>query len=138
MAREEALELAGDLAEAEEKLADADYLLHLSGKREARGKEKNESLKAKLAVVAPPTADRTADEWASLSREARWKTHQREQDRFDSFLGSHDYCAEDLATVLDKRGMLLQIFDTRHASHATPIPHCHSTHNTHSTGRAGA
>ena len=122
VASEEALELAGDLAEAEANLSDADYLLHLSGKREARAKEKNLSLEARLAVMAPPTADRTADEWASLSREARWKAHQREQERVDSFLSSHNYCAEDLATVLEKRGMLLQIFDTRHAPHATPIP----------------
>ena len=124
VASEEALELAGDLAEpeAEAKLSDADYLLHLSGKREARAKERTAPLGARLEVVAPPTADRTADEWALLSREARWKAHQREQERVDSFLSSHNYCAEDLATVLDKRGMLLQIFDTRHAPHATPIP----------------
>ena len=46
------------------------------------------------------------EEWAGLSREARWKAHQREQARIDCFLNSHTYCAADLAVVLSRHKLL--------------------------------
>ena len=64
--------------------------------------------------VAPPVRERTADEWAALSREAGWKAHQRAQARIDSVLCGFPYCPEDLATVMPQaRPAREELFDTR-------------------------
>ena len=112
VAREEALQLSEDLAGAEQEKDSTAMLLFLAEKRETRAKAKVATLTAKITDVAPPTRERTADEWAALSRDAKYKAHQREQKRFDSFLSSHAHCPEDLATVLSKHGLLEKLFDT--------------------------
>ena len=108
-ARAEALEAAADAAAAEQGKTDAEWLLLLSEKREARSKAAAAALKEKLGAVAPPTQERTPDEWAALSREANWRAHQRDQDRTNSFLGAHNYHPSDLGVVLAKRGLLAKV-----------------------------
>ena len=99
------------------KLENEDYgtsfALYLREKREARAKTKNAELEAKIVDVAPPMRERTADEWAALSREAGWKAHQRAQARIVSVLCGFPYCPEDLATGMHKHGLLEKLFDTR-------------------------
>jgi hypothetical protein len=112
VAKYEALELAADLTEAEASKESVEYLLFLAEKREQRAKAKNIELEAKLSDVAPATQERTADEWAMLSREARYKAHQRAQKRLDAIFSGHAYDPEDLATALHQHGLLEKLFDT--------------------------
>ena len=112
VAKYEALELTADLTEAEASKESVEYLLFLAEKREQRAKAKNIELEAKLSDVAPATQERTADEWAMLSREARYKAHQRAQKRLDAIFSGHAYDPEDLATALHQHGLLEKLFDT--------------------------
>ena len=112
VAREEATELSVDLAEVEKEKDSTAALPFLAEKREARAKAMVANLTAKVADIAPPTRERTADEWAALSRDVKYKAHQREQEHFDSFLSSHAYSPEKLATVLSKHSLLEKLFDT--------------------------
>ena len=57
--------------------------------------------------------DRTADEWAALSRAARWKAQQRERAYLTDFLTSHEWRVEDIAAGLDELGLVGKLFDTQ-------------------------
>lgn len=87
-AQREVSGLTADLSEAEKRKNDAAWLLFLAEKREARAKEKNVQLHARIDEAAPRTCEWRADEWAALSREAAWKAHQRERARISAFLSS--------------------------------------------------
>ena len=112
VAKQEALELSADLAEAKTRLGDTAWLLFLAEKRETRAKAKNVELEAKVSEVAPSGRDMTADDWAALSRSARDTAHHRARRRIDSILCGHTYCPEDLATVLHQHNLLDKLFDT--------------------------
>ena len=106
-------ELLEDLLVVEREADEAKWGLLLAEKREKRAKIKLAKLEEKakdVDVVA--TGDRSTEDWAALHREAAWKAHQREQGRFDAILAAHEFPPNDMAHVLQKRGLLEQIFDS--------------------------
>lgn len=125
-AREEAVETAAELEEAVTRKDNAEYLLFLSEKWEARAKAKHNKLVEALGGhAAPRTLERTTEEWASLSRGAAFKAHQRDQARFDNFLSVHAYQPSDLAAVLADRGLLPKV--------TIPTPHPTMAHRGRAT-----
>ena len=106
-------ELSEDLLVVEKEADDAKWGLLLAGKREQRAKSKLAALEEKtkdLDRVA--TGERSIEDWAALNRDARYKAHQRERARFDAILAAHAFPPNDLAYVLQQRGLLEKLFDS--------------------------
>ena len=82
-AREEADSLMVPRAEAQKETEDEKKLVVLATRREERAKmrlmEQSEKLITAQYKAREGPTDRTAEEWAELSREARWKAKQRER-----------------------------------------------------------
>ena len=89
------------------------WVLWDAERREARAKGKAEELQAKLDRLAPPTKDRTVDEWAALSDNARYVASLRERDHLLAFLTSHSWRHLDVADVLQTLGWVRPLFDCR-------------------------
>ena len=112
-AKAERDELTEDLLVVEKEADDAKASLLLAEKREERAKCKLATLQERqnqLAVTL--SAVRSSEDWALLQRDAGYKAHQREQARFDAILTTHAFLPKDMARVLHKRGLLVQLFDT--------------------------
>ena len=82
-------------------------------RREARAKAKAATLQAKVDRLKPPTKDRSDDEWAALSIDARWKAAERERDHLLSFFGSHKWRIADVADALQMVGWVRPLFESR-------------------------
>ncbi|KAL1520335.1 hypothetical protein AB1Y20_021925 [Prymnesium parvum] len=82
-------------------------------RREAYSKEKASALQARINNIAPPTRDRTPEEWAALNAEARRQAQVRERKYLEGFWCSHSWRPEDVAASLDAAGMLEKLFDTK-------------------------
>jgi hypothetical protein len=66
-----------------------------------------------LRVVVVP-GGRTADEWATLSREGARKATSRERTYLGNFFDSHPFRGADIAASLCTRGALLQeVFESK-------------------------
>ena len=94
----------------EKKTSDAEYATMLSNRREARARVKAGKLAARLDELAPSTLHRTADEWAALSRQARWKASQRDRECLLHLLSK--FRASEIASVLATLGIQEGIFDS--------------------------
>ena len=105
-----------DAIEARKEASDAKYLATSSARREARTRAKMAEQSKKLADAQAKAkegpCDRSEEEWAALSREARWKASQRERGYLTTFLTSHEWRMEDVAAALDELDWVKMLFET--------------------------
>ena len=114
-ARQEAIEEANEAAaEAERAKEESEELkistakdIDLLSRQLKRAHRKAKALEERV-VLAP--GDRTLEEWAALSREARAKAVTRERTYLANFMASHEWRCDDLAFVLSQAGLLEGIF----------------------------
>jgi hypothetical protein len=88
----------------------AEYAEMLSNRREARAKAKAAKLASRLKAIAE-TNPRSADEWASLSREATWKASQRDRRMLKQLMSNH-FSASDISSVLGDLSMVESVFNS--------------------------
>eukprot|EP00966_Prymnesium_polylepis_P120837 2792216-Prymnesium_polylepis.2 len=101
-------------AEARKTADDAKYLAKLAELRAERASQRAELAEEELRPFrAGACADRTADEWEALSREARWKASQRERAWLKTLLKVHSWRMEDMASVLSELGWVEPLFKTK-------------------------
>ena len=85
---------------AEKGQTDAEWAAWNAERRTQRALVKAAELQARVDTIAPPTQDRTVDEWTELSAGARRQAALREREHLKSFFSSHTWRMEDLAEVL--------------------------------------
>lgn len=105
-ARNEAMDEAANAQEAEAAKTMAEYQNYLLKRQVARAKQKADGLQRSFKDLVPISSDRSAEEWASLCDDARRKAAQRERMGLRGFFSSHQWRAEDVATVLEEFGLL--------------------------------
>ena len=93
-------------------LSEAAYASMLGARREERAKARVATLEKKLESSMPSTLPRTADGWAALSRQARWKASQRDRAALELLLRSSSFRVGDIKAVLAKLGLQKKLFDT--------------------------
>lgn len=99
--------------EAKKSLNNAESIAWNAERRAERAKDKAEKLQARLNVFAPPTTDRSIDEWTKLSDAARWKAAQREREFLISIFSEHTWRMQDVADALHAMGWVEKLFETR-------------------------
>ena len=87
----------------------AEYATILAQRQAARAKERADSLEADAALLGPRPKSRTPEEWAHLKAGARRMARARDVAFLRSFLSSHSFRPEDIATVLFDLGILKTI-----------------------------
>ena len=91
-------------AELEAAKTDSEHLQRLAEQREQRAKVRLEQVHNRLKRFAPPTMDRSVDEWAALSYEAKRQASHREREHLKTLLTSHDWLLADVAAVMLELG----------------------------------
>ena len=61
----------------------------------------------------PLPSDRSPEVWAQLKGDAARKAAERERRAFGAFVDSHEWRTQDIASVLQSRGNMTQLFDSR-------------------------
>lgn len=84
----------------------AEVAKRLSQKKEQLLLAKVSSLEEQIQDMPAIPSSRSADEWASLSRQAARKASQREREALRSLLGDHTWRPEDVADVLSEKDLL--------------------------------
>ena len=111
-AREEALEESQAAVAARAEIDDAKYAAMLSARQAERAKKRAADLESRLDAQGVVPGNRSPEEWAQMTADARRKARQREMDYLTGLFESHEWRMEDVATVLAKGGSW-HIFDAR-------------------------
>lgn len=82
-----------------------------------RAQLKAAKLQETLKELQPLAHSRSADEWAALESDTRRKAAQRERHALRGFFSSHQWRAQDVATVLEELDLLSALFSTREGEH---------------------
>lgn len=116
-AREEAIAEAKMARDAEEAKTMAEYQAFLLRRQVERAQAKAAKLKETLKDLQPIASTRTEDDWAALEDSTRRKAAQRERDALRHFFSTHQWRAQDLATVLEEVDLLAELYFTKEGEH---------------------
>lgn len=103
-ARKQLMKEEAAAREADNGRNQAEYATFLAKRREERAKDRANKLQERLDMLAPPTKQRSVDDWLALSYEAQRKAAQREREHLLSFFSSHQWRMIDVADVLYEMG----------------------------------
>ena len=113
---QEAQSAAEAAADAAEEVSDAEYVAAvLKGKlrrAELKAEEHVKRAAKDRADLQRGPRDRSVDEWAALTNEAKYKAEQRERLYLTNFLQSHTWRMKDIAAAFDELGLVELLFDT--------------------------
>lgn len=112
IAREEMAAEFAAAAAAEEARTEAEYGRMLVQRQAERSKAKASRIEERLKELLP-TAERSADEWEGLSREAERKGAQRERDWLKALFKGHLFRPSDVAHTLADLNLIGPLFETK-------------------------
>ena len=113
LAHEDAMEAAAEAAAGLEARDAAEHAHMLAERREERAKKKAAALAARVEKLAPKGKHYSPDEWASLTRNARYQASFKARKYLLALFRDERFHMEDLGDVLAELRLLDQLMDSR-------------------------
>lgn len=112
-AHQDVLEASAEAAAGLAARDSAEHATMLAERREARAKKRVASLEERVEKMAPRSKHYSMDEWAALSRNARYQASFKARAYLLSLFKDERFHMEDLADVLAELELLPELMDTR-------------------------